>query len=461
MRLYNPEQPSEQTRLDDLVQRAMRYAINAHRRIDHRRKYSDQPYDAHLQAVAEIVASASDDPLCIAAAWLHDSVEDTPATFADIERHFGLELTQLVRELTDISRPSDGNRATRKAIDLRHLAEASPRAKTVKLADLIDNCQDICKQDTRFAKVYLLEARALLGILQTGHPQLLKRAHRELEKCAQRLGIAPPGPSAHPGDAIPHDRTSFPIGQRRVLRLFVEAFTAKDIAEPLRSFDSHSDAARVREILQNHQLSVAGLREDGQIVCYTRRSDIDQGMHDLPQRAFRKDQVISADASLSDVILVLTRYDHCFVTLLEHVDAVITRTDIQKPVARMWLFGIITMTEMDLGERIRAHWPDGSWCQLISRGRLQKAELLFEERRRRNQHSDLVDCLQISDKLQLLTRDDESLRKMGFSSRAAAKKVAREFESLRNNLAHAQDIVTHDWPQIARMTQRIEQLANQ
>jgi hypothetical protein len=48
------------------------------------------------------------------------------------------------------------------------------------------------------------------------------------------------------------------------------------------------------------------------------------------------------------------------------------------------------------------------------------------------------------------------LRSFGFDSRAAGKRVLRELQSLRNNLAHAQDIVTHDWAQIARLTRRLD-----
>ena len=56
----------------------------------------------------------------------------------------------------------------------------------------------------------------------------------------------------------------------------------------------------------------------------------------------------------------------------------------------------------------------------------------------------------------MLIRDDALLAELGFYSRSAAKQVIKELESLRNNLAHGQDIVTHDWPQIARMTRRME-----
>jgi len=80
------------------------------------------------------------------------------------------------------------------------------------------------------------------------------------------------------------------------------------------------------------------------------------------------------------------------------------------------------------------------------------------ERQRRNQHCALVDCLQLSDKWQILLENPEILERLGFDSKSTARRTVRELESLRNNLAHAQDIVTHDWAQIARMPQRVEEI---
>lgn len=145
----------------DLIDRARVFASEAHQRIDQRRKYSGQPYTAHLKAVADIVASVTDSQAAVAASWLHDVVEDTPATIEDIASTFGPEVAELVNALTDISRPSDGNRKQRKAADRRHLARAPSLAKTVKLADLIDNCADICRHDPRFGRVFLDEMALL------------------------------------------------------------------------------------------------------------------------------------------------------------------------------------------------------------------------------------------------------------------------------------------------------------
>ena len=52
--------------MTDLVQRAQTYATSAHARIDQRRKYTGQPYDAHLSAVADIVRTVTDDAAAIA-----------------------------------------------------------------------------------------------------------------------------------------------------------------------------------------------------------------------------------------------------------------------------------------------------------------------------------------------------------------------------------------------------------
>jgi hypothetical protein len=172
----------------DIIARAAAFATQAHKGIDHRRKYSSQPYDVHLRAVAGIAASVTDDAEMIAAAWLHDMVEDTPATFDDIEREFSSRITQLVTDLTDVNKPNDGNRAARKAIDCDHLAQACPEAKTVKLDDLIDNCNDICRNDPRFGRVFIAEAAALLKVLTEGDQTLYQRATRMIQECAARLG---------------------------------------------------------------------------------------------------------------------------------------------------------------------------------------------------------------------------------------------------------------------------------
>ena len=87
----------------------------------------------------------------------------------------------MVVELTDISKPEDGNRATRKAMDRDKLAKVSDDAQTIKLADLISNGKDIAINDPKFAKVFLNEKRQLLEVLDRGDPALMKQAKNILD----------------------------------------------------------------------------------------------------------------------------------------------------------------------------------------------------------------------------------------------------------------------------------------
>ena len=87
----------------------------AHR--NQRRKFEDALYMVHPIRVARIVAEYTDDANVIAAAMMHDVLEDTDVTAEEMRRVFGDAITDLVLEVTDVSRPTDGNRTMRKAKD--------------------------------------------------------------------------------------------------------------------------------------------------------------------------------------------------------------------------------------------------------------------------------------------------------------------------------------------------------
>jgi len=157
-----------------MVQRAIWFATQAH--AGQTRKYTGEPYVNHPVEVMQLVSTVTDDPEILAAAVLHDVVEDTPATIMNIKIGFNRRVAELVDDLTDVSKPEDGNRATRKELDRQHTAKASPDAKTIKLADLISNSRSIVKDDPNFAKVYMKEKAALLEVLTEGNTILFKQA---------------------------------------------------------------------------------------------------------------------------------------------------------------------------------------------------------------------------------------------------------------------------------------------
>lgn len=159
--------------MTNFIEKARVFATAAHYAAHNVRKYTGEPYINHPAEVVSILKSYDcDADALICAAWLHDVVEDTGVPLSVIDSEFGHYVASLVEQLTDVSKPSDGNRKTRKAIDRDHTSKCSAVAATIKLADLISNTRSIVERDPEFAKTYLAEKRLLLDVLRHGNDDL-------------------------------------------------------------------------------------------------------------------------------------------------------------------------------------------------------------------------------------------------------------------------------------------------
>ncbi|WP_313656364.1 HD domain-containing protein [Pantoea sp.] len=176
---------------DSLEEQARRFATEAHAGAGQRRKYTDEPYIVHPAAVAELVRSVTHDEALLAAAWLHDTVEDTATTQQDIEAHFGQRVASLVAMLTDSDPTTAKNRAARKVAHFRHTASASSEAQTIKLADIIDNTRAIVRFDPDFARIYLVEKQIQIALLKQGDAQLWQQASTIIENGLAQLREPP------------------------------------------------------------------------------------------------------------------------------------------------------------------------------------------------------------------------------------------------------------------------------
>lgn len=121
--------------------KALAFAAEKHR--DQRRKdVTASPYINHPIAVAAVLTMEGhvSDETTLLAAVLHDTVEDTETTFAELEDHFGPEVAELVRELTD---DKSLDKAERKRLQIEHSRNSSAAAKQLKIADKICNVRDV------------------------------------------------------------------------------------------------------------------------------------------------------------------------------------------------------------------------------------------------------------------------------------------------------------------------------
>jgi len=162
----------------NFLAKAIQFAVTAHG--EQKRKYTGEPYVTHPLAVMRIVQEVPHTTEMLVAAVLHDVVEDTPVELTEIKKEFGPVVATYVDGLTDVSKPEDGNRAFRKAMDRAHSAEQPAEVQTIKLADLIHNTASIEEHDPGFYKVYKEEKKQLLKLLTKGDTMLMWRAQQQI-----------------------------------------------------------------------------------------------------------------------------------------------------------------------------------------------------------------------------------------------------------------------------------------
>lgn len=184
--------------MDELLAKITDYGDEAHG--DQMRKYVPDRYMVHPVRVMEKLRGITDDKTILAAALLHDVLEDTPVTENEMHQ-FLLTLMNsdearrtldLVVELSDVyvkSAYPKLNRRTRKSKELDRLEKTSADSQTIKYADILDNTMEIVDEDSSFAKVYLSEVRQILRRLDKGDAQLRSEAMEAVENGLNRLNV--------------------------------------------------------------------------------------------------------------------------------------------------------------------------------------------------------------------------------------------------------------------------------
>lgn len=175
---YNSLMP---TNPNDLPFEAAAFAARAHQH--HKRKDGHTPYVSHVFRVCLVVRHTFgfDDPRMLAAALLHDTIEDTNTDCDDIIERFGEEVASWVSALTKETRlPHD----EREAAYAKGLAEAPWQVKAIKLADIYDNLGDSknLPSGATGLKKTAAKTRFYLDAVRTGLPEQVQPALRLVEQ---------------------------------------------------------------------------------------------------------------------------------------------------------------------------------------------------------------------------------------------------------------------------------------
>ena len=165
---------------------------------DQTRKYTDDRYIVHPERVMEMCRKYTISLPVLAAALLHDVLEDTPVGESEILNFLSGVMNkeeadatlQLVIELTDVyTKPEypQWNRRKRKAKESARIEQTSADSQTIKYADIIDNCREVAVKDPEFAGLFLYECKMLLKKIQKGNADLYTEAVETVDLCLKKV----------------------------------------------------------------------------------------------------------------------------------------------------------------------------------------------------------------------------------------------------------------------------------
>ena len=223
--------------------------------------------------------------------------------------------------------------------------------------------------------------------------------------------------------------------------LFIDQITTKFIFEPLYSCNINDDGLIVKEQLENKDFDIVGVIDDNKnVIAYAEKKDLNGRMIVDSIKKFDLNLIITDSTPISKLPSLLAHHGFVFVMQVDKIVGIVTISDINKPVFRIYLFGIISLFEMHLNYWIDKQYPENSWNSLITEQRLINAKKIFDSNKDINQDLTLRDCLQICDKREVLKKTPEFISNFNFSKNEFDR-FLKIVEKIRNELAHSQNSI--------------------
>jgi hypothetical protein len=234
------------------------------------------------------------------------------------------------------------------------------------------------------------------------------------------------------------------------------------IWEPLKSVPAGMAATEARQILAARGFDIAGVQESAneRAIGFVVAQELEAETVSNYLKAFDADRLISDSTPVPELLAVLRHLEHAFVLVGSRVRGIVTRSDLNKPPIRVYLFGLISLLEMHLQFWVSNNYTGEEWENLLAEGRLAPARELCVERQRRDEEVTLLDCVQFCDKASLVISSPGMITRLGLSSKKKATSLLGRAERLRNNLAHSQlDLVQGTtWEKLIDLVEAIQAL---
>lgn len=235
-------------------------------------------------------------------------------------------------------------------------------------------------------------------------------------------------------------KTSFKILEE----IFTNQINVMNIAVPVTPLDRK--AAKELCIENNYDVHLVREHEGEDLKVYEKKTDSIRPLHDS--------EVISDSTPLIEVVDLLCKKEQVFVKVKRNVTHLVTRSDLDTIPIRIWLYGMISIFEFELKEKINQ--LSIKWEETLTSDRLAKAEELYSLKKSKNEEISLLGCTQLVDVGTIVFKSWEHFKDF-FPSGYSKKMIQSSFNKinlLRDALAHGQKLQM-EWSKVNQLAEII------
>lgn len=226
--------------------------------------------------------------------------------------------------------------------------------------------------------------------------------------------------------------------------IFTKQINVLNIAVPITPLDQNS--AKELCLLNNYDVHLVLKPDREDLQVYEKGTDSVRLLHDS--------EVISESTPLLEVIDILCKKEQVFVKVKRTVTHLVTRSDLDTIPVRIWLYGMISIFEYELKEKINQ--LNIKWEEKLTSGRLAKAEELYVLKQSKNEEISLLGCIQLGDVGTIVFKLWEHFNDFfpsGYSKKTI-QSIFNKINLLRDALAHGQKLQM-EWPEVYQLAEII------
>lgn len=245
--------------------------------------------------------------------------------------------------------------------------------------------------------------------------------------------------------------------------IFIDNITTKFIYEPLACCKIYDNAFEVKQTLDVRDFDTLGVVDENEKkIGYIIHHELQNGEISQYVKQFKTDILISDSTPICDLLDILSEKEYVYVLEKNSIEGIVTRADINKPIIRIYLFGIISLFELHLNYWINKNHMESEWLEILPKNRVTTAHDIYNQRKGNNSQLTILECIQICDKKFILMKTNVFLESFQYS-KTKFKDLLENSESIRNELAHSQNsiIANLDWKEFVLTISSIKEFLDQ